>query len=147
MALEKVSFVYPTLIRPGMIAKGPYAPELLILIDPSLSDTNTLAITCGMFFKALDKYTTEVDILHNGVSAIAQTTSSGSSELIRAHETQLGQCIYIYTLFVSSVKLDKEGPYLAVVRIFNQVDGVKVGEALHENDCVFYVSHTHEQRK
>ncbi|MEX2952544.1 hypothetical protein AB4K01_15240 [Serratia fonticola] len=145
MAVEKIAFVYPTLLQPGMIASGVYQPDISLHLDRK-GEKHLMVITVGMMFDSVGDYFTEIDINHNDESVLSDEPIDGRAEYLFGEKVSDRQQLYIYSMYASSVNLDKEGVYHVIVRTFRGEKGKKVGEPITEGDCYFYVSHTEVQQ-
>ncbi|KFK94560.1 MULTISPECIES: hypothetical protein [unclassified Serratia (in: enterobacteria)] len=145
MAVEKIAFVFPTLMRPGMATNGIYRPEISMHLNRK-GEKHLMAITVGIMFSSTESYFTEVDINHTDDLANPDEITDGRAEYLYGEKVGDDQQLSIYSMLASSVNLDKEGVYRVIIRIFKSEHGVKVGEPVTMGECYFYVSHTEAQQ-
>ncbi|HDT5219227.1 TPA: hypothetical protein RCG95_001978 [Enterobacter roggenkampii] len=140
MEQEKISFVYPTLMREGMFAGGIYAPDLSMVIDRKEQKT-PIAVTAGFLMKSVEMYVIEVEI--NAMDAPSPTEHSLSGHIQTKYIERIkdGGQLAVYTMLSENADLNNDGFYRVVVRFYKTSNGEKIGNCLDEKDCFFYVSH------
>ncbi|MBC0853854.1 hypothetical protein [Pantoea stewartii] len=140
MEQEKISFVYPTLVREGMFAGGIYTPDLSMTID-NKEQKNLIAVTAGFAMKSVGMYAIEVEINEESAPLPTEHSLSGHIQTNYLERTKDGGQIAIFTMLSDNADLSNNGFYRVVVRLYKTSNGEKIGNRLDEKDCFFYVSH------
>lgn len=139
MIMEKISFIYPTLIDEGVVANAFYTPN--ISMQPrNGGKLQTLAITGGFIFKNVGVYFMDVGIYRGEESVIGTVTNAGIIETSFYQIIDKGPQLAIYSMIAENVDLSTSGFYRVVVRAYGSDNGVRNSTPVDERECFFFVS-------
>lgn len=139
--MYKISYLYPTIVLPGMLTNQIYAPN--IVIRPEQDKRHCLlAISTGVITEKDNMATIELDIFHDGKSVIdesaPQDAHAESPLIVISADNTL---IYHTTMYISNVVLDKIGVYKIIMRVYPHDEGGQRGlDKIAEHESYFYVS-------
>ncbi|WP_350305593.1 hypothetical protein [Photorhabdus viridis] len=139
MTLEKVSFVYPVLIREGTPAFKVHAPELWMHKN-DLPSVESIEITVGVFLIKSKPYYMEVDIFF-GDESVIEAQDEGDESRKMAHvsvSTAEKQHIEVSSMVLKRVVLPGEGVYKIVATLLSgEIDDSKI---IDVNESYFIVT-------
>lgn len=147
MAINKISFAYPTLLRPGLVVTDFYHPEMVIT-NPSIGKPNSLIVTAGLLLTIGEVFINEVDVLYNDHSVIDKDAPDGKQKTPLLLVPEPNQLVSVSSMEVEGVWLNKTGPYAISIKLFHGNDDYeKIGEPVHELKSYFYVLVHQENNK
>lgn len=141
MNINKISFVYPTLLMPGMVANARSYMPTLVMVGVNPNQAQLLAITVGMMFEVNEKLLTEIDIFFDNKSVIedSDTPNEKFSSPLFTSPTP-GQIVSVSIMEVGGVIFKHSGVYKIRTTIFADEEKREKAEFLDSVDSYFYVS-------
>lgn len=115
--MDKVLFSYPTLLREGMEASQIYSPEPLISGIKSGS-IHQFIVTAGLMLNINKFVVTELDILFEGQGMVLESEKAGRVEHPYRGLTYTGEVVYLSTMFLREVQIDKSGCYTILINLY-----------------------------
>lgn len=134
MRTEKILTVYPTIVKGGLAVVPLMPPDPLIF-------SNKFPIRCKFYLTSLmyfcrgKQYTTEIDVLFNGMSVLPdQASDENTMETFMFSPIDDENMMVGTTLYVNNLNLNESGSYDVIFRIYEEIDG-KLGAEIDEKTC------------
>lgn len=143
--MNKISFIYQTIIQPGMEAKSSsYRPQMLIKnINPN--DKYSLMLTIGIILDTEKQFLIRADVFFDKKSVITHSSQQDNSMDIALFEPMDdGEIVTLSHLHFNSATFEKSGVYRIHCELLkpdsNSSQDTENYEVLHEMDSFFYVT-------
>jgi hypothetical protein len=137
--MDKVLFSYPTLLREGMEASQIYSPEPLISGVKSGS-IHQFIVTAGLMLDINKFVITELDILFEGQGMVLESEKAGRVEHPVRRLTNTSQIVYLSSMFLNEVQIDKSGCYTILIKLYLLDENhQKTDTVLDTHTSFFYV--------
>ena len=145
----KIAFAYPTFIRPGMIASGPFIPDIGWKMN-DFPGKLSFYVSAGLILNNNRPYSFDVDVLHEGNSLITEKAPAVDSKLLGTTVSDRDDFIALSTTFLSNINIPSDGLY--TVRVLLHTGHVEAKERLliDSHDCHFVIAKnwlTNEMKK
>ena len=113
----KLTFVYPTFVRVGMSANGPFIPDIGWQAD-QFPDKIMLYVSVGLMLNSKKLYSFDIDILFNGASLTPEDVQEIDSKLINTAVSNRDDFVAISTNLIKDVVLSGPGLYTIKARLY-----------------------------
>ncbi|ECF3886300.1 hypothetical protein E4A63_21515 [Salmonella enterica subsp. enterica serovar Ank] len=135
----KIAFAYPTFIRPGMLASGPFAPDIGWTIS-DFPGKLSFYVSAGLILNSNRAYSFDVDVLFDGKSLIPEKAPAVDSKLLGTTVSDRDDFIALSTTFLSNITIPSEGLY--TVRVLLHTGHVESDNRLliDSHDCHFVIA-------
>lgn len=135
----KIAFAYPTFIRPGMLASGPFAPDIGWAIS-DFPGKLSFYVSAGLILNSNRAYSFDVDVLFDGKSLIPEKAPAVDSKLLGTTISDRDDFIALSTTFLSNITIPSEGLY--TVRVLLHTGHVESDNRLliDSHDCHFVIA-------
>ncbi|MDK9634288.1 hypothetical protein [Enterobacter hormaechei] len=145
----KIAFAYPTFIKPGMIASGPFVPDIGWKIS-DFPGKLSFYVSAGLILNSKLAYSFDVDVLYDGQSLIPEKAPAVDSQLLGTTVSDRDDFIALSTTYLSDIEIPSEGLY--TVRVLLHTGHVESENRLliDSHDCHFVVAKnwlTNEMKK
>lgn len=145
----KIAFAYPTFIRPGMIASGPFIPDIGWMIS-DFPGKLSFYVSAGLILNSNRAYSFDVDVLYEDKSLIPEKAPAVDSQLTGTAVSDRDDFIALSTTFLSNISIPSEGLY--TVRVLLHTGHVESEDRLliDSHDCHFVIAKnwlTNEMKK
>ena len=139
MNTEKIAFLYPTWIRPGMRADSMGLPDLGCYVD-KLPSSMQFYLTFGIITVADSAYYLQIDVTFEGESVLSPDENPSKVALEKRAITLKDDYVAIETLHIKGVTLESEGRHDVSIR-FLKSDPTSLEQVLVDtSSCSFFVS-------
>lgn len=135
----RISFAYPTFIRPGMNSSGPFYPDIGWEIS-EFPATLSFYVSAGLILNSNRAYSFDVDLLFNNKSLIPEKAPAVDSRLLGPHVSNRDDFVALSTTLLSNVNIKSAGLY--TVRVLLHSGHVESEERLFIDsyDCHFVIA-------
>lgn len=113
----KITFVYPTFVRPGMYANGPFYPDIGWQA-PQFPANIMLYVSIGLMLNSKRAYSFDIDILFDGKSLTPEDPTKIESKLIGTTVSSRDDFIAISTNLISDAVMPAAGLYTIKARLY-----------------------------
>lgn len=136
MRKEKIITLYPTIIKPGLAISHYMPPDPVIFINQYPASCS-FYLTSLMYFEAGRRYTTELDVLFDGISVLTDEKQDDNlMESFMFSHIDEDSTLVGSSLLVRKVNLERPGVYDINFKVYEDLDG-KLSDALDEKSCSF----------
>lgn len=132
MRKEKIITIYPTIIKAGLAISHYMAPDPMFFSE-NYPTKCSFYLTSLMYVESGKKYTTELNVVFNGKSAISDSEQEKNSmETFMFSHIDDSSILIGSSLHIRDVILDAPGKYDIVFKVYEDIDG-NLGEVLDES--------------
>lgn len=135
----KIAFAYPTFIRPGMLASGPFSPDIGWKVSYFPSKI-ALYVSAGLILNSMRAYSFDVDVLFNNKSLIPNNTPAIDTQLIGTAVSNRDDFLALSTTLLPEIEVPSEGLYTIRVSLYAGDTEEKNRELIAEYDCYFVLA-------
>ncbi|WP_419057267.1 hypothetical protein [Kluyvera georgiana] len=114
----KLTFVYPTFIREGMSANGPFIPDIGWQVS-QFPEKMMFYVSIGLMLNSKRPYSYDIDVLFNGKSLTPEDAPKIDSKLINTSVSNRDDFVAITTNLVKDVVMPSAGLYTIKARLFS----------------------------
>jgi len=114
----KLTFVYPTFIRVGMIANGPFFPDIGWQVS-QFPMKMMFYVSVGLMLNSKRPYSYDIDVLYDGKSLTPEDEPVIESKLINTAVSNRDDFVAISTNLLEDVIMPGGGLYTIKVRLFS----------------------------
>lgn len=139
MNTEKIAFLYPTWIRPGMRADCMSLPDIGYYVD-KLPSTMQFCLTFGIIVKADSSYRLQIDVTFNGKSILSQDKDPVTIALEKRAVTKSDNYVAIETLHIQGVSIENEGCHDITINLLKSESSDDEHKLIDTDRCSFFVS-------
>ncbi|MBC6536083.1 hypothetical protein [Citrobacter amalonaticus] len=135
----KIAFAYPTFIREGMLASGPFPPDIGWTIN-EFPGKLSFYVSAGLILNSNRPYSFDVDVLFDGKSLIPEKAPAVDSKLMGTTVSDRDDFIALSTTLLSNISIPSEGLY--TVRVLLHTGHVESDNRLFidSHDCHFVIA-------
>lgn len=113
----KLTFIYPTFIRAGMIASGPFIPDIGWQAN-QFPTKMMFYVSIGLMLNGKRNYSYDIDVLFDGKSLTPEDAQAVDSKLINTAVSNRDDFIAIATNLIKDVVMPSAGIYTLKARLF-----------------------------
>lgn len=135
----KIAFAYPTFIREGMRASGPFNPDIGWTVS-EFPGKLSFYVSAGLILNSNRPYSFDVDVLFEGKSLIPGKAPAVDSRLMGTTVSDRNDFIALSTTLLSNISIPSEGLY--TVRVLLHTGHVESENRLFidSHDCHFVIA-------
>ncbi|MBD8168632.1 hypothetical protein [Erwinia persicina] len=131
----KLTFVYPTFIRVGMIANGPFLPDIGWQVS-QFPMKMMFYVSVGLMLNSKRPYSYDIDLLFDGKSLTPEDAPVMESRFINTAVSNRDDFVAISTNLLENVVMPEGGLYTIKARLFAGKANSSEKELIHE--CLGY---------
>lgn len=137
--MPKIAFAYPTRIMPGMIATGPFIPDIGWKVN-AIPEKISFYISAGLILNSKRAYSFDIDVLFDDVSLVPNNVPAVDSRLFGTAISSRDDFIATATAFLSEVEVHSEGLHTVRIILFAGEAGAPGREIIDQYDSHFIVA-------
>ncbi|ELK1314839.1 hypothetical protein QI814_003809 [Escherichia coli] len=128
---EKIIMIYPTVVRPGLVISHFMPPDPIVLVQ-EYPASFSFYLTALMYFEHGKRYTTELDVLCDGESVMADSDHDDNTmETFMFSPIDQASVVVGTSLLIQNVTLKRSGTYDIIFKLYEEVEG-KLGNMIDE---------------
>lgn len=105
--MEKITFIYPTRILPGMVANALNSPDMVAYVS-GVNQSISLYLYAGLVLEQGYNYNLEIDVFSEGVSILPKDLTVSDTTVLSQY-VHNADFISLSCSWVPSIKIEKEG--------------------------------------
>ena len=114
----KITFVYPTFIRVGMIAHGPLLPDIGWQVS-QFPIKMMFYVSIGLMLNSKRSYSYDIDVLFNGKSLTHADVPVSESKFINTAVSNRDDFVAVSTNLLDPIELPSAGLYTLHARLYD----------------------------
>lgn len=134
----KIAFAYPTFLKVGMIATGPFVPDIGWQIKEFPSKIS-FYVSTGLILNSKRPYSFDIDVFFDNISQIADNVPPIDSRLLGTTVSDADDFIALSTTLLPDVNIPSEGLYTVRVLLYTGNVGDD-RELIDQHDCHFVIA-------
>lgn len=135
----RISFAYPTFIRPGMIATGPFYPDIGWSVM-SLPASMSFYVSVGLMLNSKRPYSFDIDVLFESKSLIPKNIPAIDTQLLHTKVSERDDFVALSTTLLTDVQIQSDGLYTVRVYLFTGEVGSTERDLIDQYDCHFVLA-------
>ncbi|GEM_PF-2143590 len=136
----KISFAYPTFIRSGMLAHGPFMPDVGWKINDFPAKLS-FYVSAGLILNSRRAYSFTIDVLHEGESLLPDGRPAIDSQLFGTSVSDRDDFVAISTAYLENINIHSEGLYTIRVNLYSgRVEDKFDGLLIDHHDAHFVIA-------
>ncbi|MBU4683295.1 hypothetical protein KC222_14875 [Cedecea davisae] len=135
----KIAFAYPTFLKVGMIATGPFVPDIGWQIKDFPAKIS-FYVSAGLILNSKRQYSFDVDVIFDNNSQVEDNVPPVDSKLIGTAVSDEDDFVALSTTFLQNVNLPSEGLYTVRVLLYAGVVGDNERLLIDQCDCHFVIA-------
>lgn len=135
----RISFAYPTFLRAGLLANGPFIPETGMQVSEFPSKLS-FYVTAGLILNTLRSYSFDVDVIFDGKSLIPVNRPAVDSKLLSPAVSERGDFTSTSMTLISAIDVPDEGLYTIKVLLYTGGATDSDRELLDQHECHFVLA-------
>jgi len=135
----KISFAYPTFLKPGLSANGPFIPEIGMQVA-ELPSKLSFYVSAGLILNTIRSYSFDVDVIFDGISLIPDNRPAVDSRLLSPAVSDRDDFISTTITLISAIDVQEEGLYTIRVLLYTGGATDADRELLDQHECHFVLA-------
>lgn len=135
----KISFAYPTFIRPGMLAAGPFIPDIGWKVE-EFPTKLTFYISAGLILNSRRGYSFDIDLIFEGKSLIPDNKPPQDSQLIGTAVSIRDDFVGLATALLDDVDIPSDGLYTIRVSLYAGTTDTGNRELIDQHESHFVLA-------